>query len=56
MALKIDMHNAFNSVLRQFVLDECKEHFPELLPRAACRLVLRWPRRSPTQTVAPRTT
>ena len=30
--LKIDMHNAFNSVSRQWVLDECKEHFPELLP------------------------
>ena len=28
----IDMHNAFNSVSRQLVLDECREHFPELLP------------------------
>ena len=32
VTLKIDMHNAFNSVSRQWVLDECKEHFPELLP------------------------
>ena len=36
VTLKIDMHNAFNSafnsVSRQLVLDECKEHFPELLP------------------------
>ena len=30
--LKIDVHNAFNWVSRQAVLDACDLHFPELLP------------------------
>ena len=30
--LKIDLHNAFNQVSRQAVLDACGLHFPELLP------------------------
>ena len=30
--LKIDLHNAFNRVSRQPVLDACGLHFPELLP------------------------
>ena len=31
MILKVDMTNAFNLVSRQAVLDECAQHFPELL-------------------------
>eukprot|EP00731_Ephydatia_muelleri_P009723 Em0005g309a len=30
--LKIDLHNAFNQISRQAVLDACGLHFPELLP------------------------
>ena len=30
--LKVDMHNAFNLVSRQAVVDLCAVHFPELLP------------------------
>ena len=30
--LKVDMRNAFNSVSRQLVMDQCSEHFPELFP------------------------
>ena len=30
--LKIDLHNAFNQIFRQAVLDACGLHFPELLP------------------------
>ena len=30
--LKVDMKNAFNAVSRQAVLDECAQHFPEILP------------------------
>ena len=29
--LKVDMNDAFNLVSRQAVLDECAQHFPELL-------------------------
>ena len=32
VVLKIDLHNAFNRVSRQAVLDACGLHFPELLP------------------------
>ena len=34
VVMKIDMHNAFNLVLCQALLDECSAHFPELLPWA----------------------
>ena len=30
--LKVDMSNAFNTVSRQAVLDECASHIPEILP------------------------
>ena len=33
--LKIDLHNAFNLISRQAILDECAVRFPELLPWAA---------------------
>ena len=33
--LKIDMHNAYNLVSRQALLDECSIQFPELLPWAS---------------------
>ena len=32
VVLKVDLHNAFNNVSRQAVLDQCHSHFPELLP------------------------
>ena len=32
--LKLDMCNAFNLVSRQTLLNECANHFPELLPWA----------------------
>ena len=35
VVLKIDLHNAFNLVSRQAILDECAVCFPELLPWAA---------------------
>ena len=31
VVLKVDMSNAFNLVFRQAMLDECAQHFPELL-------------------------
>ena len=33
--LKIDLHNAYNHVSRQAILDESAVHFPELVPWAA---------------------
>ena len=36
VTLKVDMTNAFNLVSRQAVLDECAQHFPELLSRTSC--------------------
>ena len=33
--LMIDLHNAFNLVSRQAIVDECAVRFPELLPWAA---------------------
>ncbi|KAL5477904.1 hypothetical protein EMCRGX_G024759 [Ephydatia muelleri] len=35
VVLKVDMTNAFNLVSRQAVLDECAQHFPELLAWAS---------------------
>ena len=35
VVLKVDMHNAFNLVSRQSVLDVCSVHLPELLPWAS---------------------
>jgi hypothetical protein len=32
MVLKVDFSNAFNSVDRQVMLEQCHQHFPELLP------------------------
>ena len=34
--LKVDMHNAFNLVSRQAVVDLCAAHFPELFPYVSC--------------------
>ncbi|KAL5494300.1 hypothetical protein EMCRGX_G015601 [Ephydatia muelleri] len=39
--LKIDLHNAFNQISRQAVLDACGLHFPELLPTSMVLMVLR---------------
>ena len=33
--VKVEMHNAFNLVSRQALLDECAIHFSELLPWAS---------------------
>jgi len=32
VVLKVDFSNAFNSVSRRVLLEECQQHFPELLP------------------------
>jgi hypothetical protein len=35
VVMKIDMKNAFNSVSRQAILEECSQHLPEILPWVA---------------------
>ena len=32
MILKVDFSNAFNCVTRHIMLEQCSQHFPELLP------------------------
>ena len=42
VALKLDFSNAFNSINRAHLLEEVREHFPELARWPVGGMVLRW--------------